>query len=134
MDKKMPQNNDANMRPDLQEEDTETVNFPQQTDPFPDGNKDEETASEIGMIDYDQADVSQSDHEDDHVTNLDSFVGWAGLALAILSFFVLPVVLGGAGIIVGFIARMRDATWLGNTAIAVGIISIVIALFIVPMI
>ena len=61
-----------------------------------------------------------------------SMYGWIGVALSILSFFMWPVVLGAAGIILGFVSRSKGADSLGNIAIAAGAISILISLFIIP--
>jgi hypothetical protein len=59
-------------------------------------------------------------------------IGWLSLALSIISLFIWPVILGAAGIIVGFIARKRGAKALGAWAIGIGIASIIIGIFIVP--
>jgi hypothetical protein len=58
--------------------------------------------------------------------------GWLALALSILSLFIWPVLLGAAGIIVGFIARRRGAETLGAWAIGIGIVAIIVRLFIMP--
>lgn len=62
-----------------------------------------------------------------------SIIGWASLILSVLALFMMPIILGGAGIIFGFVARSRDAEWLGNIAIVVGIIAILGALLIRPL-
>jgi hypothetical protein len=59
-------------------------------------------------------------------------IGFAALALSILSLFVLPILFGAAGIILGFIARRKGATSLGAWAIGLGAISIIVGMFIVP--
>ncbi|RDU35464.1 hypothetical protein DRW41_18220 [Neobacillus piezotolerans] len=59
-------------------------------------------------------------------------LGFAGLALAILSLFIMPVILGAAGIIVGFLAMRRGATKSGGWAIGIGAISLIIGIFITP--
>lgn len=59
-------------------------------------------------------------------------MGYLALALSIISLFILPVILGAAGVIVGFIARRRGAKALGAWAIGIGIISIVLGIFITP--
>lgn len=61
-------------------------------------------------------------------------IGWLALALSIISLFVWPVILGAAGIIVGFIARRRGAEGLGAWAIGIGVVSIIIGIFIVPFV
>src|SRR5699024_7698649 len=84
---------------------------------YPYGSRDEETASELA------ADNITEDNDDrDAGIQTNNAVGWVALALAIISFFIMPIVLGVAAIIVGFVARARHAEWLGNTAIAIGII------------
>ncbi|GGB29186.1 hypothetical protein F3157_00180 [Virgibacillus dakarensis] len=91
---------------------------------------DEETAAELTADDLD----TPSRIEDDDDTNASSTYGWVALALSIVSFFWLPIILGGAGIIVGFIARSRGANTLGMTAIIAGAVSILISLFILPFV
>lgn len=59
-------------------------------------------------------------------------LGILALALSIISLFFLPVILGAAGIIVGFIARRRGATATGSWAIGIGIVSIILGIFIMP--
>lgn len=58
--------------------------------------------------------------------------GYFALALSILSLFFLPVVMGAAGIIIGFIARRRGAEALGGWAIGIGVAAIIISLFAAP--
>jgi hypothetical protein len=59
-------------------------------------------------------------------------VGLTALALSILSLFVMPILLGIAGIIVGFFARRRGATGLGAWAIGIGVVAVIIGIFITP--
>ncbi|WP_409270672.1 DUF308 domain-containing protein [Neobacillus sp. SCS-31] len=59
-------------------------------------------------------------------------LGFAALALSILSLFLMPVILGAAGIIVGFLAMRRGATKSGGWAIGIGAISLIIGIFITP--
>lgn len=59
-------------------------------------------------------------------------VGFLALALSIISLFVMPILFGAAGIVVGFIARARGAGTLGAWAIGIGIVSIIIGIFIIP--
>ena len=87
----------------------------------------EETAAEI--VDEVPNQERQRDH--DEVKNM---YGWIAIALSALSFFLIPILFAGAGIILGFIARNREAPILGNTAIAIGIISIITRLLIIPLI
>jgi len=59
-------------------------------------------------------------------------LGTLALVLSILSLFVLPILFGAAGIVLGFVARRKGATGLGAWAIGIGAISIVIGIFILP--
>jgi len=78
-------------------------------------------------------DAISSYEEDDETDESNNMIGWVAVALSILSLFMMPVLFGGAGIVVGFISRNRNAEWLGNTAIIVGVISILISLFFLPL-
>ena len=94
----------------------------------PDSSRNEEYAAEFTANDY----QVRSNMETEEDTN--SMYGWIGLALSIISFFVWPIILGAAGIIMGFVSRSRGADTLGNIAIAAGAISILITLFIIPFV
>ncbi|MBY7143365.1 hypothetical protein KFZ56_09905 [Virgibacillus sp. NKC19-3] len=100
----------------------------------PDSSRNEEFASEVTADDHisDRQPVSE---QNEHMENdVNSTYGWIGVALSIISYFMMPIILGGAGIILGFISRSRGADTLGNIAIAAGAISIIITLFILPFI
>ncbi|WP_143833723.1 hypothetical protein [Oceanobacillus senegalensis] len=94
----------------------------------PDSTRNEEYAAEFTADDYDVRNRSETDGE------VNSMWGWVGLALSIISFFMWPIVLGAAGIILGFVSRARGADTLGNIAIAAGAISILITVFILPFV
>ncbi|GGA68486.1 hypothetical protein [Ornithinibacillus halotolerans] len=102
----------------------------QHTDGIFSSRGDEETAAELTADDY-RRNITL---EDDDGAEANTSIGWIALALSIASFFWAPILLGGAGIIVGFIARNRHANTLGNIAIAAGAISILITLFILPFV
>ncbi|WP_010531009.1 hypothetical protein [Lentibacillus jeotgali] len=91
--------------------------------------RDEEYASEMTADDIDEPADSDEDG-----TEVNSAFGWIALALSIISYFMMPIILGGAGIILGFISRNRGADTLGNTAIIAGAISILITLFVLPFV
>lgn len=95
-----------------------------------DDNRDEEMAQELTADDFNDRTDQRDDTEDG--TNVNSAVGWIALIISIASFFFMPIILGGAGIIVGFVAKSRDADTLGNTAIIAGAASIIISLFVLP--
>jgi hypothetical protein len=59
-------------------------------------------------------------------------IGFLALALSIISLFVMPILFGAAGIVLGFIARARGASSTGAWAIGIGVVSIVIGIFIIP--
>jgi hypothetical protein len=84
----------------------------------------EETAGEIAEP------VRRYDERDEEANG--AGLGWLALALSIISLFIWPVLLGAAGIIVGFIARRRGAETLGAWAIGIGIVAIIVRLFIMP--
>ncbi|MEH7272916.1 DUF4190 domain-containing protein [Neobacillus vireti] len=65
-------------------------------------------------------------------TNAGTGMGWAALVLSILSLFVMPILFGAAGIVLGFVARRRGAEGLGAWAIGIGVLSIVVGIFILP--
>lgn len=95
----------------------------------PDSSRNEEYAAELTADDYEGA--LDSDH-DSATDDVNSTYGWVGLALSVVSFFMMPVLLGAAGIILGFISRSRGADTLGNIAIAAGAISILVRFFVLP--
>lgn len=55
--------------------------------------------------------------------------GWLALAFSVAAFFFLPIVLGIAGIIIGFIAFRAGARTLGGWAIGIGCAAVLIQLF-----
>lgn len=94
-------------------------------------SRDEETAAELSVQDVDK--TTRTDDEDfgfDMQAN--SVFGWIAVALSVISFFWLPILFGAAGIIMGFMARNRHATTLGNIAIAAGAVAILLSLFVTP--
>jgi hypothetical protein len=91
----------------------------------PERNFMEETAAEIAEP------VRRNDEHRGEEAN-GAGLGWLALALSIISLFIWPVLLGAAGIIVGFIARRRGAETLGAWAIGIGIVAIIVRLFIMP--
>jgi hypothetical protein len=58
--------------------------------------------------------------------------GIAAVILAALSLFILPVFFGGAAVVLGFVARRLGARSLGNWAIGLGAVSIIISLLFAP--
>ncbi|MDL4841528.1 DUF4190 domain-containing protein [Aquibacillus rhizosphaerae] len=95
--------------------------------------RDEEIAQELTANEFNRP-IKSAEKETEMKSEVKTGFGWLALVLAALSFFVMPIVLGAAGIIFGFIAKGRGADTLGNTAIIAGAISIVITLFIAPFV
>lgn len=91
----------------------------------------EETSSEL--VDHDVQNVEINAEESDDV-DIKSIYGWSAIALSVLSFFIVPFLFAVLGIIVGFVARYNRALILGNTAIVIGALSIIVRLFILPLI
>ncbi|MFD1781277.1 DUF4190 domain-containing protein [Fredinandcohnia salidurans] len=100
-----------------------------------DSSYNEETAAEVAApINYGTTKREanyEGNNTDDKVAG-GAGLGWLALALSIISLFVMPVLLGAAGIIIGFIARRRGATGLGAWAIGIGAVSIIVGIFILP--
>lgn len=95
----------------------------------------EETAAEVIPRPYvvtndDERQIPDVNMEDEATTGRG--VGVFALVLSILSLFFLPIILGAAGIIVGFVARRNGATGLGNWAIGLGALSIILTVFFSP--
>lgn len=89
----------------------------------------EETAAEIATPLY--QDRNKQNNIDGQVQGRG--LGFTALILSILSLFIFPTLFGAAGIVMGFVARRRGVKNLGAWAIGIGIASIVIAWFIVPL-
>ncbi|WP_420490263.1 hypothetical protein [Neobacillus drentensis] len=90
----------------------------------------EETAAEIAAPFTDTRSGEQDEFRER--TAGGTGMGTLALALSIISLFVLPILFGAAGIVLGFVARNRGATGLGAWAIGIGVVSIVIGIFILP--
>ncbi|MFC3882938.1 DUF4190 domain-containing protein [Bacillus songklensis] len=94
----------------------------------------EETAAEVAApvpARGERIERNRTDHEREGAGEGRGY-GILALVLSILSLFFMPVLLGAAGVILGFIARRRGANSLGAWAIGIGIVSIVIGVFILP--
>src|SRR5690625_1142372 len=97
----------------------------------PENSRNDEYAAEITADDYDNS-LDEEDIRND--AEINTTYGWIGIALSIVAFFMWPIIMGGAGIILGFVSRSRGADTLGNIAIAAGAIAILITLFILPFV
>lgn len=98
----------------------------------------EETAAEVVPIqeqgEYRRDRPLEEDKIENRQIDTKSSIGIFALVLSILSLLFMPIVLGAAGIIAGIFARQREAKTMGNWAIALGAISIVVSLFLSPFI
>ncbi|WP_238457631.1 DUF4190 domain-containing protein [Alkalihalobacterium alkalinitrilicum] len=97
----------------------------------------EETAAEVtpmtgafGGRTEEREDTAEANYDD--ATASGRGVGTFAIVLSILSLFFLPIILGAAGIIVGFVARRAGANALGNWAIGIGALSIILTVFFSP--
>ena len=87
----------------------------------------EEFAAEVAEPDTDfRADDRPVVREDNRL------IGFLAIALAILSLFVWPLILGPAAVIAGMISYAREARGLGVAAIVIGILSFLAALLLFP--
>ncbi|WP_181350126.1 hypothetical protein [Thalassobacillus sp. CUG 92003] len=104
--------------------------LPHHDEPIEEHDYEEEFAAEAA-IDPDtvQADDQETEMQDD----ASPAFGWFALSAALLSFFIAPFLLGGAGIVLGVISKRRNADTLGNMAIIIGAVSILFSLFFAPV-
>ncbi|MDC3413371.1 hypothetical protein NC797_10570 [Aquibacillus sp. 3ASR75-11] len=93
----------------------------------------EELGQEMTADDVDRP-IKSDEQETKMQSNVHTGMGWLAVILSALSFFVMPVILGAAGIIFGFVSKNRGADTLGNTAIIAGAIAIVLSLFVRPFV
>lgn len=61
-------------------------------------------------------------------------IGYFGILLGVLSLFYFPYVLGGIGILLGFISMKMGEITLSSWAIGICAISIILSFFVVPII
>lgn len=99
-------------------------------EPYRAQDYEEEYAQELAMSPNET--IKSEEQETEMQTEVKTGMGWLALILAGLSLFFAPILLGGAGIILGFISRRRGAETLGNTAIFIGVASILLSLFFSP--
>lgn len=96
----------------------------------------EETAAEAAPLEgmnraQDRENVDEGDRGGMQSQNGVGY-GILALVLSIVAFFFLPVVMGAAGIIIGFVARSKGAGAWGGWAIGIGIAALAIRLFAAP--
>ncbi|WP_245671051.1 DUF4190 domain-containing protein [Pseudobacillus wudalianchiensis] len=59
-------------------------------------------------------------------------MGYAGLIVSVIALFIMPVLLGIVGIVLGFFARSRGEQSLGAWAIGIGAAAVIMGLFVLP--
>ncbi|GAA0296011.1 hypothetical protein GGQ92_000570 [Gracilibacillus halotolerans] len=89
--------------------------------------REEETAQEFAG-DFNRPMYSNANDQ----SEVNTVFGWIGIIAAIASFFMWPLIMGIGGIVLGFISKRQGADSLGNTAIVISVISIILSL-ILPM-
>jgi hypothetical protein len=90
----------------------------------------EETAAELTTPMALGGDFERDEAEETSTSG--RILGYSALALSILSLFIVPVLFGAAGIVLGFVARRRGSDALGAWAIGIGAVSIIIGIFVLP--
>ena|SRR5699024_223001 len=80
-----------------------------------------------------EADLDTINEDSGHDPDISSVYGWIAIALSVIAFFVAPILFAAAGIIVGFVSRAKEAPVLGNTAIGIGIVALIVRFLLVPM-
>jgi hypothetical protein len=90
----------------------------------------EETAAELTTPMALGSDFERDEAEETNASG--RILGYSALALSILSLFIVPVLFGAAGIVLGFVARRRGTEALGAWAIGIGAVSIIVGIFVLP--
>lgn len=90
----------------------------------------EETAAELTTPMALGSDFERDTAEETNASG--KILGYSALALSILSLFIVPVLFGAAGIVLGFVARRRGTDALGTWAIGIGAVSIIVGIFVLP--
>lgn len=108
------------------------------------GDYNEESAAEIAPglnvgntdrgLEERTGDERRDREEQAEVEGGNTALGWTALVVSIVSLFFLPVLAGTIGIVTGFFAARNGARTLGTWAIAIGLFSIVLSLFIAPLV
>lgn len=91
----------------------------------PELDRNEEYAAESATFDHTEDEGIEEADEGSFGRGL----GWLGFILSIIGLVFLPIVMGTAGVIIGFIAMRQGARVLGGWAIAIGLIALILRLF-----
>ncbi|MGM0844227.1 MAG: DUF4190 domain-containing protein [Bacillota bacterium] len=90
----------------------------------------EETAAELTTPMALGSDFEKDAAEETNTSG--KILGYSALTLSIMSLFIVPVLFGAAGIVLGFVAKRRGTEALGTWAIGIGAISIIVGIFVLP--
>lgn len=101
----------------------------------PDKSHQEEMAAELAVpglmgnaLDGDRREYARKETRSAGVA-----VGWAGLVIALISWFIWPVLLGISAAVLGFIAFRQGSRGLGTWSITLGLISALAYLILIPL-
>ncbi|WP_058307432.1 DUF4190 domain-containing protein [Gracilibacillus massiliensis] len=86
-----------------------------------------ETSAELSANDFNRP-IESAEQETEMQSQVNTAWGWAGLVLALASFFIWPLIMAVSGIVLGFVSKKQGADTLGNAAIVTAIVSILISL------
>ncbi|MBD3107605.1 DUF4190 domain-containing protein [Bacillus sp. AGMB 02131] len=90
----------------------------------------EEIAAEMICSPY-RRDTDQANNRE--TGNLSKLAGFVALFLSLLSFFIAPFVCAVVAIIIGFFAQRIGEIAIGAWAIGISALSIILAIFIIPL-
>ncbi|MFC4404201.1 DUF4190 domain-containing protein [Gracilibacillus xinjiangensis] len=91
-----------------------------------------ETSQELTANEFNRP-INNGEQGTQMQSNVNSMFGWVGLILAIASFFVWPLLMAVGGLIFGFISKKQGADTLGNAAIVISVISLIVSLILIPL-
>ncbi|MFC4388513.1 DUF4190 domain-containing protein [Gracilibacillus marinus] len=94
--------------------------------------RDSEVAQELTANEFNRP-IEDSEQGTEMQSSVNTTFGWIGLVLAIASFFVWPLIMAIGGLIFGFISKKQGADTLGNAAIVVSIISLLVSIIMIPL-
>ncbi len=93
----------------------------------------EEFSSEIADVANNEIEQTENSTFGNDADTGDQTTGWIALALAFLSLFVWPAILGPIAVVAGIVAWMRGSRALGIGSIVLGLISFLVSLFLLPL-
>ncbi|MGP4042425.1 DUF4190 domain-containing protein [Gracilibacillus sp. D59] len=91
-----------------------------------------EASAELSANEFNRP-IQSEEQETEMKSDVNTAYGWAGLVIALASFFIWPLLMAIGGIVLGFISKRQGADTLGNAAIVTAIVSIIISLIFIPL-